>query len=153
MYINEHEQMKYYKNLEKTTSKLLLKQNKGIILTPSERIKLRDFQEIENVISFYTNTQEENIKLILDFCKNNNIDISINKELINKPFYELYVKICFLKDNNIPITDKDGFINPIMYQSEINMQSVYNTTLDELVNRYIDGHVNSTNIGFEYKKM
>ena len=153
MYINEHEQMKYYKNLEKTTSKLLLKQNKGIILTPSERIKLRDFQEIENVISFYTNTQEENIKLILDFCKNNNIDISINKELINKPFYELYVKICFLKDNNIPITDKDGFINPIMYQSEINMQSVYNTTLDELVNRYIDGHVNSTNIGLEYKKM
>lgn len=134
----------YFRCLRRSARQIKEKQKNNQTLTPMEKRKLEDYQTIENVLSFYPNSKKENITLITILCQNNNINIILNHDLLRKSYYEVYCKLCFLNDNNLPITDEEGYINPIMYQSEENMKINYNITLDELINKYIDGHINSS---------
>lgn len=110
-------------------------------------------ERINNVKSFHPKKQN-NIKLIKKLCTELNIDVNKNKELLNKSYSEVYSKIRFLLDNNIPLQINNK-LNDIFFMTDINMQKKYNISIDELINKYIYGEYNVTKsieIIKEYKK-
>ena len=66
-----------------------------------------------------------------------------NKLLFSKYYGEVYVKIRFLIENNIFITDNNGFINPIMFMSDSEMIDNYNVSNEELTDKYLNGLIDS----------
>ena len=104
---------------------------------------LESYNQISNVRSFHPRKKQDNKELIEELCNILNINLTNNKSLLKKSFSEVYAKICFLIENNISITDNEGSINPIMFASDINIQSTYNISLEEIINKYINGEHNA----------
>ena len=73
---------------------------------------------------------------LIELCNRYGIDIKKYKELLNKSYDELYVKICFLLDNNIVIISGDSLCD-IFFMSDIDMQDKYGISLKELLDKYI----------------
>ena len=66
-----------------------------------------------------------------------NINVNKNKSLLNKSCNEVYSKINYLIDNNIPICNSDGIVHEIFFMSDINMQTIYNISFKELIEKYV----------------
>ena len=118
----------------------------NVQLTSKDIQKLTDYNTMKNVLSFFPHHSITNQMLIEQFCKANNINTEINKSILKKSFYELYIKICFIIENNLPIIDENKNINEIMYMSDINIQEKYNTTIKDLILKYISGEENSNEV-------
>lgn len=73
---------------------------------------------------------------IINICKKYNININKNKSILKKSYNEVYAKICYLIDLNIPIIDENGIINNIMYISNKNLELNYNINMEYLINKY-----------------
>ena len=70
-------------------------------------------------------------------CIINNIDEKVNKDILKTiSIQELEVKIAFLKENNLNITDDKGLLIDIFKMSNSNMKEKYQITLEELINKY-----------------
>lgn len=71
-----------------------------------------------------------------EICQNYGIDIEINKNTIRViSVIELEVKIKFLMDNNIPITE-NGILNEIFSMSSEALEEKYGLSLVNLIDRY-----------------
>ena len=79
----------------------------------------------------------ENKRNIKELCNYYDIDISKNNSLLKKSCNEVYSKICYLIDNNISICDNKGIVHEIFFMSDINMQSKYNISFKELIEKYV----------------
>ena len=110
-----------------------------------------DYNQLSNVLSFFQSRKNNNNDLIVKLCLDNNIDISKNESLLNKSFYEVYIKMQYLKENNIPLYNKYGLLHELFFISEVNMINIYGISVDELLEKYIDGSTDS--IGNEYVKI
>lgn len=95
--------------------------------------------KVNNVRSFHPKGKKENIILIKKLCEALNIKLELNEQLISKSFSEIYSKIRFLQENNIPFLNDKGQINEIMFMSDLNIQEKYNVSLEKMVNKYIFG--------------
>ena len=136
-------QTDFYNSLRTKTNIIKEKQQNGQSITEVETERLKQMALIDNVISFYPRKTFYNSLLIKELCKELNINIEINKLLLSKAYGEVYAKVCFLIENNIPISDMSGQINKIFFMSDINMQKEFNISLEEIINKYIDGKENA----------
>ena len=134
----------YYENLRWKASQYKKLQNEGYILNDYQLKIINDYNEISNVLSFYPKKYNQYRALIIKLCNYLNIKLEDNNILMNKSFYEIYVKIAFMIENNIPLTE-NGKINKMIYMSDINMQEKYNVSIEELVPKYINGSINCDN--------
>ena len=101
------------------------------VIPESERGKL--LQEIG--MKFENKKVSE--KQITNICIENNIDLNINKVIIDYiSVQEFRSKISFLQENNIPIVDVSGKLHEIFSMSNINMQAKYGISLEELISKY-----------------
>ena len=74
---------------------------------------------------------------IEDLCKDNNIDIKKNKDILNHiSFTEFKVKLAYLKDNGMNIVDESGKLHEIFSMSSMNMKLKYGVSLEDLINMY-----------------
>ena len=74
---------------------------------------------------------------IINVCVDNNIDISVNKDVIEHiSFKELVAKIAYLSSNNIVIVNNKGLMHPIFSMSNINIQANYDISLEEIIDNY-----------------
>jgi len=131
----------YYENLRWKASQYKKLQNEEYILNDYQLKIINDYNEISNVLSFYPKKYNQYRALVVKLCNYLNIKLEDNNILMNKSFYEIYVKIVFMIENNIQLT-KDGKINEIIYMSDANMQEKYNVSIEELVSKYINGSIN-----------
>lgn len=115
--------------------------------------RIIDYRKVINTLSFYPERSEENIELIKDLCHIHHIDLEKNKSILGRPFHEVYAKMAFLKDQCIPISDFDGIIHEIFFMSDGQIQYTYNISLDEMINKYITGTVNSKGENYVYTKL
>ena len=129
-------QKNYYTNLKQFVKKLQEKINNGIKLTEDEQQKIDAYKEIERVLLFYPKSKASNKNMIIDLCNQYGIDTKINKSILGKSYYEVYTKIMYLIDNNIPIIN-NGTLCDIFYMADINMQLKYGVSMDELIDKYI----------------
>lgn len=80
---------------------------------------------------------KRNKSYIEDLCKNNNIDIKKNKDVISHISYvEFKVKLSYLKDNGMRVIDENGLLHEIFSMSSMNMKLKYGVSLEDLVNMY-----------------
>jgi len=75
----------------------------------------------------------EQIKLLL---LEHGINYKEHKVILTKSYDEVYIKINYLLDNNIPILVNNK-LHEIFFMSDINMQTIYNISLDTLINTYL----------------
>lgn len=141
----------YYHTLRKKYKDIMIKKNNNQQITEEEQKLLDNITILENIYSFYKLDKKENIENIKKLLKHLNIDIEKNKEILKKAYYEIYIKILFLIENNIEITDELGHINKIIFESDLNMQKDFNISIDELAKKYINGK-NSINDSYQYIK-
>ena len=73
---------------------------------------------------------------LIELCNRSGIDVKKHKHLLNKSYDEVYVKICFLLDNNIVIISGDRLCD-IFFMSDIDMQDKYGISLKDLLDKYI----------------
>lgn len=103
--------------------------------------KLKEYQKIKNVLSFYRISKKNNRGHVLKLCERYNIDININNSLLRKSYWEVYIKLQYLIDQNISVTNSNGVVHEIFFMSEIDMTNKYHVTIDDLTNTYINGDV------------
>lgn len=133
----------YYDIILRARKRVNKKKENNIEPSKEEIEFLESYNQISNVRSFHPRKKQDNKELIEELCNILNINLTNNKSLLKKSFSEVYAKICFLIENNISITDNEGSINPIMFASDINIQSTYNISLEEIINKYINGEHNA----------
>jgi len=131
------DQRGYYDNLKQDVKKIQLKLEKEIAVTEEEQQKIKDYEEINKVSKYYPSRKSDNKKSVIEICSQYNIDTKINRSILDKSYYEVYVKIMYLLDNNIPIVDNEGYVYDIFFMADLNMQVKYNITIDDLVDKYI----------------
>ena len=74
---------------------------------------------------------------IENLCKENNIDVKKNKDIIDHiSSTEFKVKLAYLRDNGINIVDDKGILHEIFSMSSMNMKLKYGVSLEDLVNMY-----------------
>ena len=74
---------------------------------------------------------------IENLCKENNINIKKNKNIIDHiSLTEFKVKLSYLKDNGMNIADEKGILHEIFSMSSMNMKLKYGVSLEDLVNMY-----------------
>ena len=74
---------------------------------------------------------------IENLCKENNINIKKNKNIIDHiSLTEFKVKLSYLKDNGMNIVDENGMLHEIFSMSSMNMKLKYGVSLEDLVNMY-----------------
>ena len=96
----------------------------------SERGQL--LSKIGMVWSVRKNKEEVNY-----ICNQYNIDTDMNKEVLaHIPIQELSSKISYLEQKGINIVDEKGNLHEIFSMSNINMQSKYDISLEELIDKY-----------------
>ena len=87
-------------------------------------------------IGMIWNTRK-NYHEVLDICGENGINYQKNKIILNHiSTQELQSKIEFLKVNNMPIIDLNGFLVDIFHMSNQDMKEKYGISLEELINEY-----------------
>ncbi len=82
------------------------------------------------------NNKEE----LKELCKVYGIDIKLNQSILNKPYNEVMAKIAFLGDIGEPII-VDSRLHSIFFMADINMQMIYNISMEDLLNKYINTQV------------
>lgn len=137
------DQRMFYDSLRHKGKQAKIKFNNGEILTTLNKEKIISLKLIDNVLSFYPSKFFHNKLLIMDLASSLGIDVEKNKLLFSKYYGEVYVKIRFLIENNIFITDNNGFINPIMFMSDSEMIDNYNVSNEELTDKYLNGLIDS----------
>lgn len=143
-------QRRYYYNLVNCARKLEQRYNNGEVLNLHDLELIDDYYQISNVLSFFQCREKNNKELIIKLCEDNGIDISKNESLLNKSFYEIYTKMIYLKENGFSLCDKSGIVNKIFFISELDMINVYGISIDDLLDKYINGDCNS--LGNSYVK-
>ena len=108
-----------------------------------DREKIIALKIIDNVISFYPTRFYENKLLLLELVTSLGIDIEKNKLLLSKSYGEVYAKVRFLIENGISITNNDGVVNSFIYLSDEEMQKMFNVSMDDLTNKYVNGVIDS----------
>lgn len=136
------DQQAFYKALHHSVILINQKISNGESLNELDIEKIKCLKTLENVISFYPRKYYHNRLMIKELCESNNINFEKNTRIVAKSYGEVYAKLQFLKDNNIPIVDENDNINDIIFMADLNMQEKYNVSLDELVNKYITGKIN-----------
>jgi len=82
-------------------------------------------------------TKGKNRDLATNICNENNININLNKNIVNRiPYQEFISKVEYLKENNIHLVEENGKLHEIFSMSSPNMKEKYNITLEELINSY-----------------
>ena len=137
------DQRMFYASLRHKGKQARIQFNKGEIITNLNREKIISLKLIDNVLSFYPKKFFHNKLLIMDLASSLGIDVEKNKLLFSKYYGEVYVKIRFLIENNIFLTDNNGFINPIMFMSDSEMIDNYNVSNEELTDKYLNGLIDS----------
>ena len=133
----------FYKTLKEKAQDTMDNLNNKKYVTEQRILELSFYKMIENFFSFYPSRDIDNMFLIYSLLSSLNIDFEKNKSICTKSYAEVYSKIRFLLENNIPLEDSDGYINSIMFMSEPNIKAEYNISLEELTKKYIDGKVKS----------
>lgn len=82
-------------------------------------------------------TSRKNKEEIRTICKMYGIDIKLNESILNKPCNEILAKIAFLSDIDEPIIIGNQ-LHRIFFMAEHNMQALYNISMEQLLNKYID---------------
>lgn len=82
-------------------------------------------------------TSRKNKEEIRAICKMYGIDITLNESILNKPCNEILAKIAFLSDIGEPIII-DNQLHRIFFMAEHNMQVLYNISIEDLLDKYID---------------
>ena len=80
----------------------------------------------------------KNEEEVISLCDEYGIDYKKEKSILKKSYLELYAKIKFLEEHNLPIV-VDRKAHEIFFMSDINMQVNYNISLSELINTYSKG--------------
>lgn len=146
-------QRAYFEYLIKKLKIIKYKLENNIKITKEEKKQLKQIQRIDNVYSFYNINKKRNRTLIKELLKFLNINIDLNRSIINKSFYEVFSKIYYLIDNNYNLTDINGYLNPIFYMSDADMQKNYKISLESITNKYITGNINSCSSAEEISKI
>ena len=126
-------------NLRTKVNQLKKKISSGEELTKEEQECINTLQEIDNVLSFYPRKINILRREVINLCNILGIKFEDNISLQYTSLYEIFVKIKFMIENNIPLTN-NGKINTIIYMYDINMQEKYNVSINELVRKYINGN-------------
>ena len=88
---------------------------------------------------------KKNKEKIEEICIDNNIDLTINKKIIEHiSIQELQSKILFLQDNGMSIINNDGKLHEIFSMSNLNMKVQYGINMEELISKY---YINSNGKG------
>lgn len=137
------DQRMFYDSLRHKGKQARIQFNNGEIITSLNKEQIISLKLIDNVLSFYPSRFFHNKLLIMDLASNLGINVEKNKLLFSKYYGEVYVKIRFLIENNLFITDNNGFINPIMFMSDSEMIDNYNVSIEELTDKYLNGLIDS----------
>ena len=137
------DQRMFYDALRHKAKQAKIQFDKGLEISDLNREKIIALKVIDNVLSFYPSRFYYNKLLILDVASSLDIDIEKNKLLLSKAYGEVYVKIRFLIENGIPVTDNDGNINPIMFIDNDTLKAEFNITMEDLTNVYLNGVIDS----------
>ena len=103
----------------------------------ANRLPLNEYQikKLESIGMIWDIKQNKSD--IEDFCKDNDIDIKKEINIIDHiSFTEFKVKLSYLKDNGINIVDEKGLLHEIFSMSSMNMKLKYGVSLEDLVNMY-----------------
>lgn len=138
------DQRRFYNALRHKAKQAKIQFDKGLEISDLNREKIIALKLIDNVLSFYPKRFFKNKLLLLELISSMGIDIEKNKLILSKYFGEVYAKIRFLIENDLPITTDDGTINPIMYLSNEQLEEIYNITMEQITDKYINGVINSS---------
>ena len=87
-------------------------------------------------IGFIVNIKPNREK-IEEICSLNNIDFTLNKDILIKTSYqELISKINYLNENNIKIVNSNGKLHEIFSMSSHNMKVLFGYKLEEMITKY-----------------
>lgn len=87
-------------------------------------------------IGFIINVKPNREK-IEEICSNNNINFSLNKDILIKTSYQEFTsKINYLKENNIKIVNDKGILHDIFSMASPNMKVLFGYTLEEMITKY-----------------
>ena len=137
------DQRMFYDSLRHIAKQAKIQFENGEKISDLNREKIIALKVIDNVLSFYPSRFFHNKLLILDIASSLGIDMEKNKLLLSKAYGEVYVKIRFLIENGISITDNEGKINPIMFMDNDTLREEFNISMDELATMYLNGTINS----------
>lgn len=129
-------------NLRSKVASIKRKAEQGKELSLLDKAKIQCNERIKNVESFFPNKYYTNKMLIKELCNQYNIDYPKNTKLIAKSYGEVYSKLMYLIENNMPITCDNGELNKIFYMADLNMQAEFGISLDDIVSKYIYGDTN-----------
>ena len=91
-------------------------------------------QKLE-LIGFRFNNNKENKEEKIELCNTYGIDYNKYKILDRMSYQELYAKIMFLLDSNLPL-ETDGKLHPIFTMCNENMMINYGISKEELITNY-----------------
>lgn len=117
--------------------------NKGDNISSLDKEKIISLKLIDNVLSFYPSRFYENKLMLLELINSLGLNIEKNKLLLSKYYGEVYAKVRFLIENNIPVVDENGVVNQIMFMNDEELHDIYNTSLLEITDKYVNGIINS----------
>ena len=137
------DQRMFYDALRHKVKQAKIQFENGEKISDLNREKIIALKVIDNVLSFYPSRFFHNKLLILDIASSLGIDMEKNKLLLSKAYGEVYVKIRFLIENGIPITDNDGNVNPIMFMDNDTLKNEFNISMEDLTNVYLNGVIDS----------
>lgn len=137
------DQRMFYDSLRHKAKQARIQFENGEEVSDLNREKIIALKVIDNVLSFYPSRFYYNKLLILDVASSLGIDIEKNKLLLSKAYGEVYVKIRFLIENGIPVTDNEGNINPIMFMDNDTLKEEFNISIEDLTNVYLNGVIDS----------
>ena len=123
-------QRNYFDRLQQKYKKI----DKNKVLNEDDREVVEDYEEIRETLNRITVIRQQEL---VSLCNSYGIDTDKNKSILKKSYDEVYVKICYLNDNNLSIV-KDEEVHEIFFMSDINMQAKYNVSIDSLINQYIN---------------
>ena len=129
-------------NLRSKVASIKRKAEQGREISLLDKAKIQCNERIKNVESFFPNKYYKNKMLIKELCNQYNIDYPKNTKLIAKSYGEVYSKLMYLIENNMPITCDNGELNKIFYMADLNMQAEFGISLDDIVSKYIYGDTN-----------
>lgn len=116
---------------------------RGEKVSDLDKEKIISIKLIDNVLSFYPTKFYNNKLMIFELATSIGIDMEKNKLLLSKAYGEVYAKIRFLIENEIPIIDNDDYVHPIMYMNNDEMMELLNISINDLTNKYVNGVIDS----------
>ena len=104
-------------------------------LSVREKISLKYYEKMKPFFDLYPSKSKSYLgkRSINELCISCGVNMDENKDVLNKPYSEVYVKVMYLKNKKLDVSENVK----IFYMSDILMQQVYGISLDELIDLYI----------------